>query len=346
MLVIGSRQNAVLDLPQDVPVRYLGKKHARNAIGVLTRMLKTENPDVIYSAKISVNLIAVLANQLTGQPGCIIPSQHNHLSVPLLNQPPFRKWKLRLMLFLTRYAYHWVDRVVFVSKESLQDGCKYFRLPNDLATVIYNPIVDDTLFDMSEKAVEHPWFAKERKEPIILAVGRLTKQKGFPYLLKAFYQVRNLLPARLIVIGEGRDDLRLTNLAETLGIKDDMAFLGFQSNPYRFMARADLFVLSSLWEGLPTVLVEAMACRTPVVSTRCPAGPEEIIIDGINGLLVPPADPTALAEAIVKVLTNPKMARRMALAGKQRAECFRAEKIVRQYEQLFKSVVEERSSGV
>jgi glycosyltransferase involved in cell wall biosynthesis len=212
--------------------------------------------------------------------------------------------------------------------------------------MIYNPIVDDMLFDMSEKAVEHPWFARERKKPTILAVGRLTRQKGFSYLIEAFRQVRNTVPARLVVIGEGQEHQRLLNLTEALEIKSDVVFLGFQTNPYRFMSRADLFVLSSLWEGLPTVLVEAMACRTPVVSTRCPSGPTEIITDKVHGLLVPPADPTALAEAIVKMLKNPEMARKMALAGRQRAEDFRVDRSVQQYEKLFESVVDRKVSRI
>ena len=345
MLVLGSYQNLGLELPQYVPVRYLGKKHARNAIVELVHIIKTAEPDVIYSAKTHVNAVVVLANQLAGRPSCIIPSERIHLSAHLRNQPPPQKWKWQFTFLLARGLYRRaVDKVVFVSKGSLQDGCVRLRLPEYKAIMIYNPIVDDALLEMSEEAVEHPWFAKEREKPTILAVGRLTKQKGFSYLLKAFHQARNGIPARLVVIGEGKKRQQLTSLAETLGIEDDVTFLGFQSNPYKFMAKADVFVLSSLWEGLAIVLVEAMACGAPVISARCPSGPEEIVTDGVNGLLVPPADPEAVAEAIIKVLANPEMARKMALAGKQRAEDFRAEKIVRQYEQLFEAVLEGKPS--
>jgi glycosyltransferase involved in cell wall biosynthesis len=344
VLVIGPYQDMGLELPRYVPVKYLGKKHARNTIGDLMRVIKTAEPDVIYSAKTHINVVAVLANRLAGRSSCIILSEHVHLSAQLRNQPSPRKWKLEFIFLLARILYRWAaDKIVFVSKEALQDGCMHLRFPDDKVIAIYNPIVDDVLFETSEESVDHPWFARKREKPTILAVGRLTKQKGFSYLLKAFHQTQNTISARLVVVGEGEGHQQLTNLAETLGVKDDVAFLGFQCNPYKFMAKADVFVLSSLLEGLPTVLVEAMACGAPVVSTRCPSGPEEIITDGVNGLLVPPADPDALAEAIIKVLTNPEMARKMALAGKQRAEDFRVEKIVRQYEQLFESVLEEKA---
>jgi len=345
MLVLGPHHNLGQELPSHVPVRYLGKKHARNAIRNLVHIIKTTEPDIIYSAKTHVNVVAVLANQLAGRLSCIIPSERSHLSAQLRNQPPPQKWKRLFTLLLARGLYRrTADKVVFVSKGAFQDGRIRLRLPDDKAIVIYNPIVDNALFDMSKEAVEHPWFAREREEPTILAVGRLTREKGFSYLLKAFCQARNTIPARLVVIGEGEERQQLTNLAETLEIEGDVAFLEFQSNPYRFMARADLFALSSLWEGLPTVLVEAMACGVPVVSTQCPSGPEEIVTDGVDGLLVPPADPEALAEAIIEVLANPEMARKMALAGKQRAEDFRAENIVRQYERLFESVLEGKTS--
>lgn len=346
VVVLGSHHRRELELPRDVPLRHLGKKHVRNAVKELTRIIEVAEPDIIYSAKTHVNVAAILANRLTRHPSCIVPSERSHLSAQLRNQPPPQKWRRLFTLLLARSLYRKAaDKVVFVSKEALQDGCMRLRLPEDKATMIYNPIVDDALLEMSEEAVEHPWFAKEREKPTILAVGRLTREKGFSHLLKAFHQARNSIPARLVVIGEGKERQQLTSLAETLGIEDDVTFLGFQSNPYKFMAKADVFVLSSLYEGLSIVLVEAMACGAPVISARCPSGPEEIVTDGVDGLLVPPADPEALAEAIIRVLTNPEMARKMALAGRQRADDFRAEKIVRQYEQLFESVLEEKTSN-
>ncbi len=344
VVVLGPHHRRELELPRNVPLRHIGKKHARNAVKELRRIIEVGEPDIIYSAKTHVNVAAILANRLARHPSCIVLSEMSHLSAQLRSQPFPWKWRRLFTLLLARNLYRRAaDKVVFVSKEALQDGCTRLRIPKEKAVMIYNPIVDDTLLGRSKEAVKHPWFIERKAQPIILAVGRLTRQKGFSYLLEALCRVRESVPARLAIIGEGEEHQRLITLTETLGLKDEVLFLGFQSNPYKFMARADVFALSSLYEGLPTVLVEAMACGVPVISMRCPSGPEEIITDGVNGLLVPPADPHALAEAIVKMLTNPEMARKMALAGKQRAEDFRADKIIRQYERLFETVLGEKA---
>jgi glycosyltransferase involved in cell wall biosynthesis len=238
------------------------------------------------------------------------------------------------------------DKVVFVSQGALDSGCRRLGLPKDLATVIYNPVVDDELLEASQEPVDHAWFAEGRERPIILGVGRLTKQKGFPYLLRAFRRVRSNVPARLVVVGDGEDRQSLTSLASKLDVERDVAFVGFQRNPYKFMARADAFVLPSLWEGFGLVLVEAMACGAPVVATRCRSGPEEIVSDGASGLLVPPGDANALSDAILNLLTSPPLARRLSTAGRRRAEDFRVETSARQYEQLFRSVLARRGTQV
>jgi glycosyltransferase involved in cell wall biosynthesis len=142
----------------------------------------------------------------------------------------------------------------------------------------------------------------------------------------------------LVLIGEGEEAESLTSLARELGVHTDVEFLGFQHNPYKYMARADVFALPSLWEGFGRVLVEAMACGVPVIATRCPSGPEEIVCDGASGLLVPPGDADALADAVLRVLTRPDLAHRLAQAGRRRAEDFRAETAVALYQQLFLDV--------
>ena len=139
---------------------------------------------------------------------------------------------------------------------------------------------------------------------MILAAGRLHIQKDFPTLLRAFALVRKEIPSRLVILGEGEKRKELEDLAQELGIRKDLDLPGFVENPYKYMKRAAVFVLSYQWEGLPTVLVEAMACGCPVVSTDCPSGPREILENGRWGKLVPPGDPMKLAEAIKEILTN------------------------------------------
>jgi glycosyltransferase involved in cell wall biosynthesis len=143
----------------------------------------------------------------------------------------------------------------------------------------------------------------------------------------------------LIILGRGDKKEELKNLARNLNIDEYVTFLGFQSNPYGLVARSNLFVLSSLWEGFPNALIEAMACRIPVISTDCSSGPKEIITSGVNGLLVPVGDVDILADAILKVLTDKELSNKIAKNGRKRVMDFEAKKVVREYEKLFISTM-------
>jgi glycosyltransferase involved in cell wall biosynthesis len=341
LAVLGPPQDSTPILSPDIPIKILGKRHVRQAIIPLSRLIRSEKPHIVYSAKTHVNTAVLLAGLMSGGSARVVISEHIHLSTQSRNEPRSKMLKVLLTLLLARSLYKRADRVVCVSNESALDLQTKLKLPPHKLAVIYNPIVDDALLAAAAEALDHSYFIKRKDKPVILAVGRLTKQKGFPHLLEAFRLVRDEIPARLAIIGEGEDYDQLVALAGELSLQEDVAFLGFQPNPYKFMAHADAFILSSLWEGLPTVLVEAMACGAPVVSTRCPSGPEEIISDGVDGLLVPPADAKALAKAILGLLKDKESAGKMARAGKKRAEDFRVEKAVGQYEELFKSFLRE-----
>jgi glycosyltransferase involved in cell wall biosynthesis len=212
-----------------------------------------------------------------------------------------------------------------------------YRFPENKVVVIHNPLDIGRVRSLGTDGVGHPWYREPA--PVITAVGRLTPQKGFPYLLKA---VRILLSegmdCRLAILGRGPEEEQLRNLASDLGIEDSVAFLGFQENPYKYLARSSVFVLSSLYEGFPNALLEAVALGIPSAATRCPTGPEEIITDGVDGILVPPADEKALADAIKRLLLDRDLRDRLSRAGKKRAESFGAEKIVREYENLIEGV--------
>jgi glycosyltransferase involved in cell wall biosynthesis len=158
----------------------------------------------------------------------------------------------------------------------------------------------------ASEPVSHPWFTPGQP-PVILGVGRLTPQKDFPTLLRAFALVRRQRPARLVIVGEGRTEAKeaLLRLAIELGCPDDVSLPGFTHNPFCFMANASVFVLSSLHEGLPGVLIQALACGVPVVSTDCPSGPREILEGGRHGRLVALGDFAAMADAITEALERP-----------------------------------------
>ena len=200
-----------------------------------------------------------------------------------------------------RWLYPKADFVVGVSQGVIDDLKRVLRFDSKKVQVIYNPIVDEELLRKTDEPLDHPWF-RPGKPPVILGVGRLAKEKDFPTLIRAFALVRKERPARLMILGEGEERPNLEALVRELGLEEDVALPGFVDNLYKYMKRAAVFVLSSLWEGLPTVLIKAMALGTPVVATDCPSGPAEILEGGKWGCLVPPGDPKDLAKAILDTL--------------------------------------------
>src|SRR6185369_7788029 len=177
------------------------------------------------------------------------------------------------------------------------------------------------------------------QRPLLVACGRLKALKGFDYLLDALVEVRKTIPASLWIIGEGEQRAALETKIKRLRLEDSVKLLGFQQNPFKYMAAADLFVLSSLYEGFGNVIVEAMACGVPVVATDCPYGPGEIIEDGKNGILAPPANALALAAAILRVLKDESMREKLSFEGRDRANDFDAQTIADAYGELFLKVV-------
>jgi glycosyltransferase involved in cell wall biosynthesis len=208
------------------------------------------------------------------------------------------------VLKMMRRLYPKADRIVAVSQGVANDLISLLNLPHEKVTVIYNPIVTPELFEQAKQPVSCSWFEQNRL-PVILAVGRLTKAKDYPTLFRAFSLVRQIRPAKLLILGEGEERANLERLAIELGIQNDVSMPGFVDNPFAFMAKASVFVLSSAWEGLPTVLIEALACGCPVVATDCRSGPREILDNGRYGHLVPVGDHEALAKAILETLDNP-----------------------------------------
>jgi glycosyltransferase involved in cell wall biosynthesis len=191
-----------------------------------------------------------------------------------------------------------------VSRGAADDLARTSGLPRDRVEVVYNPVITPTMLALARQAPDHPWFAPGQP-PVIVGAGRLTRQKDFFTLLRAFAEVRRRRPARLIILGEGEDRSALQALADDLGVADEVALPGFQENALAYMAGSAVFALSSAWEGLPTVLIEALAAGARVVSTDCPSGPREILQDGRLGALVPVGDAVALAAAILEALGRP-----------------------------------------
>ena len=203
-------------------------------------------------------------------------------------------------------------------------------------TTIYNPVVTQKLLHLSAEPLSHPWFAAG-SPPVLLAVGGFKPAKDHATLLNAFALVRKQRPVRLMLLGEGRLRDSLTRQAEELKIAEDLQMPGFVDNPFQYMANASLFVLSSVFEGLPTVLIEALACGCPVVSTDCPSGPQEILSQGRFGQLVPMGDANALADAIIQSLDAPWKKEKLISRGMD----FSLEKATENYLQLIQSCASE-----
>ena len=279
------------------PVRIVDLKASRalTSLPALVRYLRSERPDAMLSVFGYVNIIATWAWRLAGVHTRLLLNEQNTVSFESGNASTFRG---RLVPLLIKWFYPWADGIVVVSHGVRDDMAQLTKIPRDHITVIYNPsVVRAEVWEKAQAPLDHPWF-KPDQPPVMIAVGRLQMQKDFPTLLDAFAKVRQNRPARLLILGEGRERPLLEEHIKKLGLESDVCLLGFVMNPYAYMARASLFVLSSRWEGLPTVLIEALCCGTMVVSTDCPSGPREILKDGQYGQLVPVGDVDALSHAI------------------------------------------------
>jgi len=264
----------------------------------LVRYLRRERPVALLSALDHANLVALWARSLARVPVRVVASVRSTVSQATAGSRSKRsRWILQGM----RLFYPRAEAVVAVSEGVARDLAELTGLSREKIKVIYNPVVNQVLFAKSEEALDHPWFLPG-EPPVILGVGRLTQAKDFPTLIRAFALVRKKHPARLMILGEGEERSKLETLVQELGLEKDVALPGFVDNPFKYMKRAGVFVLSSKWEGFGNVLVEAMALGTPVVSTDCPSGPAEILENGRWGRLVPVGDVYALAEAIIETL--------------------------------------------
>ena len=266
----------------------------------LVRYLRQERPSVLLAADHYLNEIALLAKRIAGVQTRVVVAEHNQLSRTSRNAT---KLKSRLAPTFARFLYPWADGIVAVSHGVAKDLAQAASLPLERIQTVYNPVITPEMLANAKEPIDHPWFAPGAL-PVILGVGKLEAQKDFPNLIHAFAKVRRSLSARLMILGWGPDRPQLEALIEQLGLQESVVLPGYVQNPYPYMARASVFALSSAWEGLPTVLIEAMALGTPVVSTNCESGPFEILADGQYGDLTPVGDSEALAKSILRVLSG------------------------------------------
>lgn len=282
------------EAPPSVPIFDLRASRDLQALPALVRFLRRERPAVLVSG-LHMNLIALWARRLARVPTRIFVCEHNTLSFRVRH---YRSdVRMRWMPRLIRWFYPWADEIIAVSRGVADDLARATGMPRDRIRVIYNPAITPQVLAKARAPLKHPWF-EPGQPPVILAVGRLTDQKDFPNLINAFAGVRKSHPARLLILGEGEERPALEALIRKNGLQEAAQLPGFIGNPYPYMAQAFVFVLSSKWEGLPGVLIEAMSCGTRLIATDCPSGPKEILGEGRYGRLVPVGDAGALQRAL------------------------------------------------
>ncbi len=302
-----------------------GKRRQRiySSRPALAGWLREVRPDCLLSAATHTNLAALAARRLarTGTP--LVIRVGNHLTASLGRS---RRLDKRVRYLATRRTYRAADAVIAVSAGIAEDLVRNVGIDRERVSVIYNPVFRPEMIAKAQVPVDHTWF-RDSSVPVILGAGRLSPQKDFMTLLQAFSLLRRRRPARLVILGEGKERGRLEEAVREFGLVRHVHLPGYVTNPLPWMARASVFCLSSRYEGLPGVLIEAMAVGCPVVSTDCPSGPSEILESGRYGKLVPPGDPRALAEALEATLQErPERERLMA-----RASWFSVEKAVNGY---------------
>ena len=304
--------------PMDVPALLLHAMWSRRPLITLPYLpglahyLRRERPTALLAAKTPANLAALWAARQAGIQTRIVISERTHLTSEFANR---RGW--RFLLPVIRRNYRRADVPTAVSHGVADALAQCSDVPREEIATIYNGVVNADLLKQASKKIDSRWF-QPNSPPVILGTGRFVPQKDFATLLRAFARVRTTRQARLVILGEGELRPALEALACELGVDADVDLPGFVQNPFAYMAHAAVFALSSAWEGLPNVIIQALAVGCPVVSTDCPSGPAEILDGGSYGRLVPVQDDAALAQAIAATLDEPPRRERL----RERARCF------------------------
>lgn len=315
------------EIPKNVSVYDLASSRTRYSIFGLWRYIWENQPDSLLATPTTCTLVAGIVDHL------IISEINIVLRIPaiLSNEPYYTQPRdpvEKLFPMVTKWVYQRSDQIVAISKGVKSDLVSNFNVEKSDIEVVYNPVITDDISEKMVERVEHSFF--QETSHVYIAVGRLVNHKGFNTLIKSFKKVREHTDAKLIILGDGKLREELITLTEDLSISSDVSFPGFVKNPYKYMYKADTFVLSSRTEGFGNVVVEALACGTPVVATDCEGGPSEILNDGEFGSLVPVDNVSQLADAMISSLDNVENRNRL----QKRAHEFHIDKIAPKYESI------------
>lgn len=316
------------EVHEDVSVKGLNADPFLPMVQALRKYINRNQPEVLVSTLNTANLAAILAIKSTR-------TSTRHI-VRMANTPSWKAKEYDELLtdrafpFLMKLLFPLHGRYITISQGQADDLIENYNVKRENITVIYNPCITDELYEKAREDIHHDWLTSSDYKSI-LSVGSLTEQKDHSTLIQAFAGVlKHQDSYRLLVVGEGPKREQLQELARNLGVEDSLELLGETPNPYPYMVNADVFVLSSRWEGFGIVLVEAMALGTPVISTDCPHGPREILDNGTFGTLVPVGQSEPLTDAIIEVAENHSDEQKL----EKRAMEFHTNKITNKYEEV------------
>jgi len=299
-------------------------------IPALISYLRRMDPEVLFSHMSHVSVVCLAINRFVDINTMIIPTEHK-----AVGSAPGSTIKSRTVQALMPYLYPTADHIVAVSEGVANSVVDQTATAPNKVSVLPNPVDLETIRDRAEDTVDDDWLVDDQLE-VILFVGRLEAQKSLETWLNTFKRVYKDNPnVRGIIAGSGSKREELQSTANHLGIENVVRFPGYIDNPYAYMSKASIFLLTSIYEGLPTVIIEALACGCPVVATDCPSGPREILENGEFGRLAPVGDVEHLAEAVTVTLDNPQPSKKLH----QRADRYSPTTVIQEYESFLEDEV-------
>jgi len=304
-------------------------EHART----LVKHLRRRQPAVLFTHLAHVSVVTLAARTAVDIDTAVVPTHHKSF-----HTAPDPSLKDRAVRQLVPRFYPKADRVIAVSGGVADSLARHTPVAREDISVLHNPVDVETVRERARTPVDHRWLDDDETD-VVLFVGRHENQKDLETWLRAFERVHDEHPtARAIIVGTGSRHEDVRSMAEQRGLDDVVSMPGYVENPYQYMGQADVFLLSSRYEGLPTVLIEALACGCPVVATACPSGPREILDDGEYGPLAPVGDAAALAEGVGTALSDPVDAETLG----RRADEFATPAVIDNYERFIHEQIPRR----
>ncbi len=337
LVVLNATQEEKANFP-DINVISLDAGPATYSLMKLVRYLREHQPDAIFPMPWYFNVIAIWARVLAGTNTKVIMGEHNIISLEAEIEHK-NNLKLKYLPFLMRHSYPHGHGIIAVAQDVITDLVKEVKIsPKIPMKAIANPLDVDLVEKRSQEPVDHPWF-QNQDIPVILTAARLAKQKQLDVLIRAFARVLDVMPARLLILGKGALKPELESLCKELQIEEYVAMPGYVSNPCSFMSVCDAFVLASAWEGCPIAIEEALASGAPIIVNDAPGGSKDLVDYGKYGMMVANGDEKALAEAIVKLISDPVLKKYYQEQARHRARDFNYLNISKQYLDFYTSLL-------